>query len=84
MEIHLIRQTGTLWERFVSGQNHVLFVGSSPVQDLMEIIKYDKKAIKKWPKFVLIDKIGYPHCPEGQWAVDVQKELVEKILKKLK
>jgi len=52
--------------------------------DLMEIIKYDKKAVKRWPKFVLIDKIGHPHCPEGQWAVDVQKELVEKILKKLK
>jgi 3-dehydroquinate synthase len=52
--------------------------------DLMEIIKYDKKAVKRWPKFVLIDKIGRPHCPEGQWAVDVQRELVGKILKKLK
>jgi 3-dehydroquinate synthase len=52
--------------------------------DLMEIIKYDKKAIKRWPKFVLIDRMGHTYCRDGQWAVDVQKELVEKILKNLK
>lgn len=50
---------------------------------LIDIIKHDKKAINKWPKFVLIDKIGHVYCQHGQWAVDVNQELVEKILQKL-
>lgn len=50
---------------------------------LLETIKHDKKAVNKWPKFVLIDKIGRVYCRNGQWAVDVQRELVEKVLDKL-
>ena len=49
---------------------------------LMETIKRDKKAINKWPNFVLIDKIGSIHCQEGQWAVEVGQDVVEKILDK--
>jgi 3-dehydroquinate synthase len=52
-------------------------------KNLIDIIKRDKKAINKWPKFVLIDKIGRVYCPQGQWAVEVQMELVEKVLGKL-
>jgi len=50
---------------------------------LIETIRHDKKAINKWPKFVLIDIIGGVHCQEGQWAVDVRQEVVEKVLGKL-
>jgi 3-dehydroquinate synthase len=50
---------------------------------LIETIRRDKKAINKWPKFVLIDIIGAVHCQEGQWAVNVRQEVVEKILAKL-
>jgi len=50
---------------------------------LIETIRHDKKAINKWPKFVLIDIIGAVHCQEGQWAVDVRQEVVEKVLGKL-
>jgi 3-dehydroquinate synthase len=50
---------------------------------LLETIKHDKKAVNKWPRFVLIDKIGHIHCQDGQWAVEVEQELVEKILDKL-
>lgn len=50
---------------------------------IIDIIRHDKKAVGKWPKFVLIDKIGHILCQDGQWAVDVQKELVERILEKL-
>lgn len=50
---------------------------------LIDIIKRDKKAVNKWPKFVLIEEIGRVHCQDGQWAVDVSEELVRKILEKL-
>jgi len=46
----------------------------------LELIKRDKKAINKWPKFVLIDKIGSVHRCRKQWAVDVPQDVVEKIL----
>lgn len=50
---------------------------------VMDAIRRDKKAIKKWPRFVLIDKIGNVHCKEGQWAVEVGQEAIEKVLEKL-
>jgi len=52
-------------------------------KDLIDLIKHDKKAIKKWPRFVLISDIGQVYCPDGQYAVEVAPELVEKILKEL-
>jgi 3-dehydroquinate synthase len=52
-------------------------------KDLIDIIKHDKKAINKWPKFVLLSNIGRIYCPHGQWAVDVSQEVVEKVLRKL-
>lgn len=51
--------------------------------DVMEIMKHDKKAVKRRPKFVLIDQIGKVHCQNGQYAVDVPQDTVEKVLKKL-
>jgi len=51
--------------------------------ELMAIIERDKKAINKWPKFILIDKIGSVYCHSGQWAVDVDRQLVEKLLDKI-
>lgn len=50
-------------------------------KDLIDLIKHDKKAIKKWPRFVLLSDIGQVYCPSGQYAVEVAPELVEKILK---
>jgi 3-dehydroquinate synthase len=50
---------------------------------LMDAIRRDKKAINQWPKFVLIDKIGRVHRKEGQWAIEVGQEVVEKVLEKL-
>jgi 3-dehydroquinate synthetase len=43
----------------------------------------DKKAVNKWPKFVLIDKTGHVYCRKGEWAIEVQRDLVEKILAQL-
>jgi 3-dehydroquinate synthase len=50
---------------------------------LMYTIRRDKKAINKWPRFVLIDKIGSVHRKEGQWAIEVGQDVVEKVLEKL-
>jgi 3-dehydroquinate synthase len=52
-------------------------------KDLIDLIKHDKKAINKWPRFVLLNDIGQVYCPDGQYAVDVAPELLEKVLKKL-
>ncbi len=50
---------------------------------LMDIIRRDKKAVGKWPRFVVIDKIGQVHCENGQYAVDVGREIVDKVLDKM-
>jgi len=50
---------------------------------LIDILKHDKKAVDQWPKFVLITGLGQVHCPNGQYAVDVSREIVEKVLKEL-
>ena len=52
-------------------------------KDLIDLIKRDKKAVNKWPRFVLISQLGQVYCKDGQYAVEVVPELVEKILDKL-
>jgi 3-dehydroquinate synthase len=52
-------------------------------KDLIDLIKRDKKAVNKWPRFVLISKVGQVYCHDGQYAVDVAPDVVEKILDKL-
>jgi 3-dehydroquinate synthase len=52
-------------------------------KDLIDLIKRDKKAVNKWPRFVLISEIGRVHCLNGQYAVDVAPEVVKKVLEKL-
>ncbi|MBN2594441.1 MAG: 3-dehydroquinate synthase [Sedimentisphaerales bacterium] len=52
-------------------------------KDLIDLIKRDKKAVNKWPKFVLISKIGEVYSHDGQYVVDVAPEVVEKVLDKL-
>ncbi|MHC4754816.1 MAG: 3-dehydroquinate synthase family protein, partial [Planctomycetota bacterium] len=52
-------------------------------KNLLDIIRRDKKAVNKWPKFVLIEKIGTVYCRDGQYGIDVKQELVEKVLENL-
>ena len=51
---------------------------------LIDILIHDKKAVDKWPRFVLIGRLGQVHCPGGQYAVDVDRPVVEKVLQKLR
>lgn len=57
--------------------------GNLTEKELMDLIKHDKKAVKKWPRFVLLSDIGQVYCPQGQYAVEVAPEIVEKVLKRL-
>jgi 3-dehydroquinate synthetase len=50
---------------------------------LIDIIRKDKKAVNKWPRFVLVDKIGHVFCKDGQFAIEVEIESVEKVLDEL-
>ncbi|MBN2270574.1 MAG: 3-dehydroquinate synthase [Sedimentisphaerales bacterium] len=50
---------------------------------LIDLIKRDKKAVNKWPKFVLTSQIGQVYCRDGQWAVNVEPRVVERVLRML-
>ena len=50
---------------------------------LIDLMKRDKKAVNKWPRFVLIKEIGRVYRRDGQWAVEVVQDVVEKVLSKL-
>jgi len=52
--------------------------------NIIDLIRHDKKAIDKWPRFVLVSRIGQVHRRNGQWAVEVGRDVVERVLKKLK
>jgi 3-dehydroquinate synthase len=50
---------------------------------LIELLRTDKKAVAGWPRFVLLEKIGTVLCRDGQWAVDVSQDRIEKCLESL-
>jgi len=50
---------------------------------LLDTISRDKKAVNKWPRFVLLEKIGKVFCQNNQWAVEVEQNIVEKVLESL-
>jgi 3-dehydroquinate synthase len=53
------------------------------VDTLIDVMRRDKKAVGKWPRFVLLKDVGKVYCKDGQWAVDVPQEVIELILQKL-
>ncbi len=50
---------------------------------LMDLMQHDKKAVDRWPRFVLLERLGQVHCEDGQYAVPVSREVVEKVLKSM-
>jgi len=61
----------------------VTLPGDLADKGLIDLIKRDKKAVNKWPRFVLVSEIGRVYCKDGQYAIEVSPEVVEKILDKL-
>ncbi len=52
-------------------------------EKLIDLVKRDKKAVNKWPRFVLISRIGEVYRQDEQYAVEVSAELVRTVLQKL-
>jgi 3-dehydroquinate synthase len=49
-------------------------------EQLIDVMKHDKKAVDSEPRFVLLDRIGQVHCETGQYAVPVNRDVVRKVL----
>jgi len=52
-------------------------------EQMLHLLGHDKKAVNRWPRFVLTEGLGQVHCIHGQWAVDVGREVVARILSRL-
>jgi 3-dehydroquinate synthase len=50
------------------------------VRQLMDLLAMDKKTVGKWPRFVLLEKLGQVYCRDGQWAQEVSREIIEQCL----
>ena len=51
---------------------------------LIDVMRHDKKAVDRWPRFVLLEQLGRVHCENSQYAVRVSRDVVERILTKLR
>jgi 3-dehydroquinate synthase len=67
------------------GQAEGLAVDDSKrlVERLMNLLSLDKKAVGKWPRFVLLERLGRVYCKDGQWAHEVSRNIVEECLGRL-
>lgn len=49
-------------------------------EQILDIISRDKKAVGKWPKFILLEKTGKVLCDGEQYACNVKREIVEETI----
>ena len=47
---------------------------------LIELLSTDKKAVGRWPRFVLLESLGTTLCKDDQWAHEVSRDVVEQCL----
>jgi 3-dehydroquinate synthase len=50
---------------------------------LIDLLRRDKKAVARWPRFVLLDQLGQCLCKDGQWAHDVTPAEAEAVIETL-
>ncbi len=48
---------------------------------IVDLLRHDKKTVDGWPRFVLLDRLGHVHCEDGQYAVQVGREVVERAIR---
>ncbi len=51
---------------------------------LLDLLRHDKKSVDRWPRFVLLDRLGHIHCESGEYAVQVGREVVVEALGRLR
>lgn len=49
-------------------------------RQILDIISRDKKAVNKWPRFVLLEKTGKVLCKKGGYAHDVKRKIAEEAI----
>ena len=49
-------------------------------RQILDIISRDKKAVRKWPRFVLLEKTGKVLCKNGDYAHLVSRKIVEETI----
>jgi 3-dehydroquinate synthase len=49
-------------------------------RQIFGIISRDKKAVQKWPRFVLLEKTGRVLCKNGDYAHKVERKIVEETI----
>lgn len=49
-------------------------------KQILDIISRDKKAVQKWPRFVLLEKTGKVLCRDGRYAHKVERKVVEQAI----
>jgi 3-dehydroquinate synthase len=49
-------------------------------KQILDIISRDKKAVQKWPRFVLLEKTGKVLCRDGRYAHKVERKIVEQAI----
>ena len=49
-------------------------------RQIIGIISRDKKAVRKWPRFVLLEKTGRVLCKNGDYAHQVSRKIVEETI----
>jgi len=47
---------------------------------ILDTISRDKKAVQKWPRFVLLEKTGKVLCKNGEYAHQVERKIVEETI----
>ncbi|MDH4202496.1 MAG: 3-dehydroquinate synthase [Phycisphaerae bacterium] len=52
-------------------------------EKIIDLLRTDKKAVGKWPRFVLLESLGAALCRDGQWAHEVSQDMVERCLDEL-
>jgi len=64
----------------IKKQNCGIAAGDMNTQHLLNLLTMDKKAVGKWPRFVLLERLGQVYCKDGQWAVEVELGIVKQVI----
>ena len=53
-------------------------------EQLVDLLRRDKKAVGRWPKFVLLETLGAALCRDGQWAHSVDEQLARDVIEEMR